>query len=214
MVERLQADTTVSLVQHEQMLTGALAEATKDGAAPAAHSDRSLAKSITPTSIFSIALLVLDKLASNKPSAPVAPKKLSGSMFIGQGTTSKAAHKSVPLMPQSYSEKKHGDIAARSRIAGLSLTGASLTGGKPTPLKGVTATLAISKLLAVTLLKAELATISRIKQSPYAAGSKRLAQDLEKGLDTASNFVARNPEIATAVATPEMKGQLRPKAPA
>lgn len=210
MVERLQADTTISLVQHEQTVAGALAEAIKEGAAPqaaapAANADPFLTKLMTAAiggEILSAFMMVREELTVSKPPAPVTPKQ---SAFIGR--TAKAAHKSVPLMPQGYGEKKHAarqasrdahtGLAERSRIAGMSLTGASMTGSAPSPIRGIKTN---SKLPPVTELKKELATIKKTEQNPYEKGTNRLTEDLKKGNDSAERFVEQKPEIALSLA--------------
>jgi hypothetical protein len=215
-IEKLQKDSEIPLEPLKQDIIGAL-EAEKEGAAPSAPDDNPIATEVMSKamggSIFAAAMEVRNDLASsnnNSNSIFVGGmnKKQQGSIFVGGGSAgnNKATHARTPLVPPSYSEKKEAarktpakperdaDIFARSRLSGMSLTGSSATGGKSTPPKGVSATAATAKALKLAELQQQLSVVNQTILNPYDNSSKRLMNDLSKGVDKAEVFVQRNPE--------------------
>jgi hypothetical protein len=223
-MEKLQQDSAMPLEQHKQDVLGALA-AEKEGDQPGPAPDNNplateLMSKAIGGSIFAAAVAVRNDLASG-PGGNA--NKKPNSMFVGGGSPSKADHVRTSLVPMSYSEKKEAakktapgksardaDIVARSGVSRMSLTGSSMSGGKPLPIKGASVTDKIARMLKVTELKQELTVVNRAIQEPYSPGSKRLLNDLGKGVDQAEIFVQRKPD-ALKNTSPQFMQTMAPK---
>lgn len=144
----------------------------------------------------------------------------ANSLFVGGNPQGKAARASVPIMPMGYAEKKEAarraakgdplfpasrqprpgaDLGDKATLAGLSLTGASLTGQKPAPVKGAAVTEQMARTLGLGWLMDEMQITDKAIRNPYEKSPKRLIDDLIKGKDLAEKFVEYKPEAARAI---------------
>jgi hypothetical protein len=230
-MEKLQQDSDKSLAQHKQELMGELA-AEKDGAAPgAADPNQGLTEamlSAVASPAVSIAIAVADDLAStNKKSSNIftnTKSKHQNSLFVGGGggATEAKSHRTTPLVPMSYSDKKvamknapskrdrDGDIFARTRVSSMSLTGATILGGKSTAIKGVSTKASDAKAIKIKELQAELAVVNRVMDKPYEGGNKRLESDLKKGVDSAEVTVQRSAPEKVKSVIPQSMMHMKP----
>jgi hypothetical protein len=197
MVEKLQADSEKSLEVHKDEVIKALAgEAGDPSVSP---DDNPLAtEAMTHAaggSIFAVAMAVREDLsATNKNSNSMfvggGPKSNTNSLFVGGGG-GKATHTSVPLVPVNKAVKNDA-LVSRAGTTSMSLTGASSSGGKPTPIKGASVSDKTAKMLRIADLQQELNVVNQEMGKSLDEGSKRAMEALKKGDDRAKRAVARS----------------------
>lgn len=138
------------------------------------------------------------RFLQGSPAKPVQAVSLlpAGAMTYGE----KRAAAKIGGKVMEGAAGKGVDVFARSRLAGMSLTGASGADKNLTPPKGVAVAPEAAKALGVSPdLVRELDVTLRARDNPYERGTKRLAEDLRQGVDAAENLVARKPDLAKAV---------------
>jgi hypothetical protein len=219
MAERLQQDSEMPLEKHKETMVGMLADTIEK--ATGEKINHANGENPVLSEMGGFASSFMSSTGSNDSNGIFLNMKKASpnSMFFGHGGAGgKAGHRRESMVPMGYAEKKAqnkmisknnkralagkkntgGDVFANSQIASLSLTGGSATGGKPTPIKGVS--LEMARMVGAGWMLDELDFTNKVIKDPYEAAPKRLLADLNSGQDGASKFLQQKPEVAIEMA--------------